>query len=312
MRNRARRRSVVPTRSWSWASIGSRSVGVASPDGLSHAVVEHLDRLTAQGREHLLGPTLCAGQRLGEGVEWEPPPVGTLERVRSKGAADGSALEHQRVEGDAGHADPQTIEDGDQPLHLYLDPGLLFDLLDHHLCRRIANVRPPGGIEPDPRIGPLDQEHLVLAVAHRSPDGHLGGHVAGDALAHCGEPLLDQTVGVLRTLDALVGGDADVGGDAEDLLESLLLIEGFRKGETGPGDCRQRLAPPEELFGGGNGFHVSDATAPAPTGRVRNPESCHHPRRQPAEAIRWLRDRTEAAIRFMPIYRHSEIPLAAG
>ena len=30
------------------------------------------------------------------------------------------------------------------------------------------------------------------------------------------------------------------------------------------------------------------------------------------EAIRLLRDRTEAAIRFMPIYRHSEIPLAAG
>ena len=48
-----------------------------------------------------------------------------LERVGRQLAADGPAVEHQRVERDAGEAEAQAVEHGDEPHRLALDAGLL-------------------------------------------------------------------------------------------------------------------------------------------------------------------------------------------
>ena len=61
----------------------------------------------------------------GQRVLGEPADVGALERVGLELAADGPAVEHERVERDAGEAEAQAVEHGDEPDRLDLDAGLL-------------------------------------------------------------------------------------------------------------------------------------------------------------------------------------------
>ncbi len=104
-----------------------------------------------------------------------------------------------------------------------------------------------------------------MSLPTAAPDRHLGGDVAGDALAHRAQPLLDQAVGVLGTVCALVDRHPDVGGHPEHLFEPFLLVEGLGEAEAGPGDAGQGLAPAEELLGGGDGIHLTDATCCQPS-----------------------------------------------
>jgi hypothetical protein len=40
---------------------------------------------------------------------------------------------------------------------------------------------------------------------------------------------------------------ADVGGDLQDLLEALLLVEVLGEAEAGPGDAGERLGPAQQI-----------------------------------------------------------------
>ena len=51
----------------------------------------------------------------------------------------------------------------------------------------------------------------------------------------------------LGSHEYLVGSHLDVGGNPQDLLEALVLVEVLGESETGAGDRRQRFAPAHEV-----------------------------------------------------------------
>ena len=53
------------------------------------------------------------GERFRQRIEGEEADVEALERVRGQLAAGGAAVEHQRVERDAGEAEAQAVEHGE-------------------------------------------------------------------------------------------------------------------------------------------------------------------------------------------------------
>ncbi len=161
-------------------------------------------------------------------------------------ATDHAAREEQRVQRQAGETEAQAVEHRDQRHRLHLDAGLLVDLLDGDLARRVADIGVAHGIQPHPGIGALGEEELAALVPDDRRHRHLGGHVALHALTHGGQPLVEERVG-LRLLD---GGGTDVGRDLEHLLEALLLVEALGEPETGAGDGGERLRPAEEIDGG--------------------------------------------------------------
>ncbi len=153
------------------------------------------------------------------------------------------AVEHQQVHRDAGEAEAQAVEHGDQADRLALDARLLVHLLHHDLRRRVADVGPARRVEPHARVGPLHEQDLAVVVADDGGDGDLRRDVAGDALADLAQPLVDDVAGV----EVEPGGHADVGGDREHLLEALLLVEALGEAEPGAGDAGQRLAPAQQV-----------------------------------------------------------------
>src|SRR5487761_719130 len=164
----------------------------APPHRLAHAVVEDVAPLTSEGGEDVLAPPLVADERRRQRPLAEPPHITAFERVGLEPSAHRLAVEDERVERDAGEAEPEAVEDGDQPHRLHIDAGLLPDLLHHHLGRGVAHVAPAGGIEPHPRVRPLDEEQLPLVVAHRRADRPLRSDVAGPAPRDRAEPLLNE------------------------------------------------------------------------------------------------------------------------
>jgi hypothetical protein len=106
-------------------------------------------------RRDVMPPALCSGQWLGEVLGGEPPHVRGLEWMGSQLAARGPAVEDERVQGDSGEPEAQSVENGDEADHFRLHPGLLEHLLHHHLGCRVTDVGPPGGIEPHAGVGAL-------------------------------------------------------------------------------------------------------------------------------------------------------------
>ena len=150
--------------------------------GLAGLVVEHVDRLAPDRRE-------------GQGPSWSAPASGSgsassanqpTSASRAGGlerAADRLAVEHERVQRDAGEAEAQAVEHGDEPHDLAVDAGLLAHLLHRHLGRRVADVGPARRVEPHARVGPLHEQDLAVVVADHRADGDLRRHVAGHAVA---------------------------------------------------------------------------------------------------------------------------------
>ncbi len=152
-------------------------------------------------------------------------------------------MEHERVQREAGEAEPETVEHRDERQHLDLDARLLEHLLDRHLGRRVPDVGPADGVEPDAGVGALGEEDLARVVAHHGRDRDLRGDVARDALADRGEPLLEERVG----FGLFERAGADVGRDLENLLEALALVQALREAEAGACDARERLGPPQQI-----------------------------------------------------------------
>ncbi len=190
-------------------------------------------------------PTRGAGDRLGQRVLGEPPDAVGLERMGVERPADRPAVEHQRVERDAGEAEAQAVEHGDELHDLALDAGLLVHLLHRHLAGRVADVGPAGRVEPDARVGPLDQQDLAGVVADHRAHRHLRRLVAGHAVADRVHPLVHQLV----DREVAAGRHPHVGRDGQHLLEPLPLVEVLGEAEPGAGDAGQRLAPPDEVLG---------------------------------------------------------------
>ena len=148
----------------------------------------------------------CSPQRSEPTSGWgsvsrvNQPDVTRLERVRGQLAAHGLAVEEERVQRHPGEAEAQAVEDGDEAHRLDDDAGLLLHLLHDDLGRRVADVAPPGRVEPDARVGALNQQQLALVVADGGTDGHLGRDVARDTLADGVHPLLHQPAGVVGVL----------------------------------------------------------------------------------------------------------------
>ena len=117
------------------------------------------------------------------------------------------------------------------------------------LGRRVADVGPPGRVEPDAGVGPLHQQELPAVVADDRADGHLRRDVAGHALADRLQPLLHEVVLLAPDLEGVVGRGLDVGRHLQHLLVALLLVEALGEAQTGAGDAGQRLAPAEEVAG---------------------------------------------------------------
>ncbi len=164
-----------------------------------------------------IGP--CCG--VGQGVLGKPADVGALERMGGEFAAGGPAVEHERDERNPGEASALPIEHGDRPHDVAVDPGLLLHFLHHNLGRRIADIGPPGGIQPHPTVGPLHHQQLTAIVADDRTDRDLGRDVAGDAHTDAVKPLLHLALRVEATHHMA----ADVGSDLQDLLEPLTLVK---------------------------------------------------------------------------------------
>ena len=163
-------------------------------------------------------------------------------------AARGTAVEHERVERHAGEPHPQAIDDSDETERLAVDAGLLLDLLHRDLGRRVADVGPAGGIQPDPRVRALHQQDLAQLVPDHSADGDLRGHVSRHAFTDAVEPFLHEVPGLSAHFEVLVSRRADVRCDLEHLLEPLSLVEALREAESRPRDSRQRLTPTQEVL----------------------------------------------------------------
>ena len=119
---------------------------------------------------------------------------------------------------------------------------------DRDLRRRVADVGPTGGVQPDPGVGPLHEQDATLVVVDDGADGRLRGDVAGHPLADAAHPLVD----VVLDVELGVGGDrrADVAGHVEHLLEALALVEALGEAEPGAGDGSQRLRPADQVLAG--------------------------------------------------------------
>ncbi len=170
--------------------------------------------------------------------------------MRSELASGRGAVEQQHVHGEAGEPHALAVDHGEQLHRLAHDAGLLGDLLDGHLGRRVADVGPAGRVQPEPRVGTLHEEDLAPIVADDRTDRHLRRHVARHVDPDRLHPLLDE-VSVLTPLLAgeqhVVRRHLDVGGHPQHLLEALALVEVLGEAETGAGDRRQRLAPPHQV-----------------------------------------------------------------
>src|SRR5581483_2053510 len=242
----------APSRSSGSCSSSSSARGaslVAGPGAPGRAAgrIEERGRLAAlDGGEGHLDPQPGAGQRLGQPVAGEEADVEALQRVGLELTAGHLAVEDQRVQRHRVEPEPHPVEDGEERDGLGVDAGLLLDLLDRHLRRRVADVGPARRVEPHARPRPLDEEDLAGLVADHRPDGRLRRDVAGHALPHARQPLLDLDAG----LDLLQGVVADVGGDPEDLLEALALVEVLREPEAGAGAPGQGLRPAQQVAGG--------------------------------------------------------------
>ncbi len=204
-----------------------------------------------------------AGGRDRERIAAEPADVGGLERVAVELTTDRRAVEHEHVHPEAREPHPLAVDHRQHPLRFAQDPGLLGHLFHRDLGRRVADVGPPGRVQPDPRVGALDEEQLAAFVADDGADRDLGRHVAGHAFADALEPFLHEMIGlalergVVLELDR---GRLDVGRDVEHLLEALLLVEVLREPETGSCDRGQRLAPSSKIAG----VHVAGCHAGQP------------------------------------------------
>ena len=126
------------------------------------------------GRRRPARPALGPDQGRREGVGCEPPGIPALERVGRQLPADRPAMEHERVQREPAHAEPETVQDRDEPDRLDLDAGLLLDLLHRHLGRRVAGVAPARRVEPGARVGALDEQELAPLVATAAPTATLG------------------------------------------------------------------------------------------------------------------------------------------
>ena len=62
----------------------------------------------------------------------------------------------------------------EQALRLAHDAGLLGDLLHRHLGRRVADVGPPRRVQPDARVGALDEQQLTASLPTMAPIATLG------------------------------------------------------------------------------------------------------------------------------------------
>ena len=102
---------------------------------------------------------------------------------------------------------------------------------------RVADVGPPGRVQPDAGVGALHQQDLTVVVADHRADRHLRRDVAGHALADRLHPLLDEVVGLAAHLEGLVGRRLDVGGDLQHLLVALPLVEALGEAQPGAGDA---------------------------------------------------------------------------
>ena len=170
---------VIASRSAASAEAATRTVitsspGLATPHRLAHAVVEDV------ARSPLMAAKTCSPHRSeptsGCGIlsRVNQPTSLRLQRMRRQPAHHGPAVEEQRVQGHPGEAEPQAVEDRDEAHRLDDDAGLLLDLLHHDLGRRIAHVAPPGRVQPDARVRPLDQQQLPLSLPTAAPTATLG------------------------------------------------------------------------------------------------------------------------------------------
>ena len=125
--------------------------------------------------------------------------------MRPQLATDRPAVEQQHVHAEPREAHPLAVDHRQQPDRFAVDPGLLGDLLDRHLGRRVADVGPSRRVQPDPGVGALHEQDLAGVVADHGADRDLGRHVPGHALAGVGQPLLHEVVGLALDLDQLVG-----------------------------------------------------------------------------------------------------------
>ena len=107
------------------------------------------------------------------------------------------------------------------------------DLLDRDLGRRVADVGPPGRIQPDAAVGALHEQDLAGLVAHDRADRDLRRHVAGHTLADRLHPLLHEVVLFAAHLQRVVGRGLDVGGDVQHLFEALPFVQALGEAEAG-------------------------------------------------------------------------------
>ena len=182
-----------------------------------------------------LAPLVDADGHRRQVVQREPADVAGLERVGLQLAADGPAVEHQRVQRDAGEAagaGRRARRCSCTTSHsMPVSSCTSFTATSRG---RVADVGPPGRVEPHAGVGPLDQQDLALVVADHGADRHLRGLVAGHAR---GRPTSSTRATSVVGVVGAAGGDPHVGGDGQHLLEALLLVEALGEARGRCGRC---------------------------------------------------------------------------
>src|ERR1019366_2954993 len=164
-----------------------------------------------------------------------------------------SEVEYERVEGYLGEAETQAVEHHDESYGLNLDAGLLEDLLDRHLDRRVTHVGPAGRIQPDSGVRALDQQYLVLLVADNGANRELRSHVTGDALVHVSHPLEDELgrfTGRHRLALAKKGGGGhrtNVARHVQELLVAFAVEKVLGEREARFCDRGKGFRPPDKV-----------------------------------------------------------------
>ena len=169
-RGRRARRRTTPTSSSkrSSASSANRSIPVSVTRARSASEPDRSasDASSRGSRRRPSGPS--SGRRRSPPAARPPPNQPTSEHssgwwVSSPPTARQWNTQHVHAEAREAHALP--VDDGQHPLGHALDAGLLGDLLDGDLGRRVPDVGPPGRVQPDPRVGPLHEQQLTVVVA---------------------------------------------------------------------------------------------------------------------------------------------------
>ena len=131
--------------------------------------------LAVDGGEDRVGPTLGADASGWAGSSRSNQPASVhFERVKLQLPSTARQKNSSEYRGIRDVAESHAVEHADESHGFDLEARLFEDLFHDDLGRGVADVAPTRRIEPEARVGALDQEQFALLVGDRRADGDFG------------------------------------------------------------------------------------------------------------------------------------------